>query len=252
MSVKYTIHALPLATLVLKGNHAFRGHDEAAKCPYTLYCWLLKGDDGSTILVDTGPKDVEELNKGLEPLCHVPVRQTPDQTLQAHFDRLNVFPDDVDLIILTHLHYDHCTNLDLFPDAEIAVNRKGFEEAVRRGGGCCPGEVFFPLRDDEYWHSRLRLLEDEEVVRDGISVFHCGGHTPCSQAVVVDTKEGKAVITGDPVSLYRNLEEDVPIGVAEEFDAVERAMKRVRAEADIVIPSHDPDVMKRHPGGVIG
>jgi N-acyl homoserine lactone hydrolase len=248
--ITYKITILPLATLVLKGNYAFMGHDPGEETPYMLFAWLLEGSDGSTVLVDTGPRDVEELNRGLANLCHEPVQQTAEQTLQAHLRRLDVDPKTVEMVILTHLHYDHCSNLDLFPDATIVISRSGFEEALRREAPWVPGEVLFPLRDE--WRDRVRLAEDEDVIREGISVFHCGGHTPCSQAVVVSTKKGKAVITGDVVSLYRNLEGDGPIGVAEDLDAVRRAMERIRSEADIVIPSHDPAVMERHPGGVIG
>lgn len=250
MTITYTIYVLPLATLVLKGNFAFLGHDTEEAWPYMLYAWLLKGSDGSTVLVDTGPRDIEELNRGLANLCHEPVQQTPEQTLPAHLERLGVDPKEVESVIITHLHYDHCTNLDMFPDATIVISRVGFEEALRREHPWVPGEVLFPLRDE--WRDRVRLAEKEEVIREGISVFHCGGHTPCSQAVVVDTKAGKAIITGDPVSLYRNLEADEPIGVAEDPDAIRRTMERIRSEADIVIPSHDPKVMERHPGGVIG
>jgi len=250
MSVTYRIHVLPLGSLILKGDHAFLGHDPTEAWPYVLCAWLLQGSDGSTVLVDTGPRDVAELNRGIARLCHQAVTRAPEETLEAHLERLGVDPAEVDAVILTHLHYDHCTNLHLFPRSRIVASRIGFEEGLRREQTWVPGEVLFPMRDE--WRDRVQLAEAEDRVREGIGVFHCGGHTPCSQAVTVETTDGKAVVTGDVVSLYQNLEADEPIGVAEDFEAVRRAMRRIRNEAEIVIPSHDPAVLVRHPGGVIG
>ena len=71
-------------------------------------------------------------------------------------------------------------------------------------------------------------------------------------AVAVRTAVGVAVIAGDVVSLYANLERDIPVAVHDDLEECRRAMNKIRRAADLVLPSHDPEVMRRYPGGVIG
>jgi glyoxylase-like metal-dependent hydrolase (beta-lactamase superfamily II) len=59
------------------------------------------------------------------------------------------------------------------------------------------------------------------------------------------------VLAGDVAYKYRNLEESIPIGWADP-DEWMLAADRLRAAGDFVLPGHDPDVLIRYPGGVIG
>lgn len=250
-SLNYTIHAYRIGELVLRGNHAFDGGDSEEPWPYAMFVWIIKGAD-KPIVVDTGPKSIEEINRGLGDMCIEPVTQREGEDIHGILARAHVNPEDVSHVFFTHLHYDHVSNVDVFPNAKLVVSKSGYEEALARldiGKCWVPGEVIFPMRDE--WCERLMLVEDEEAL-PGIRAFEVGGHTPCSLSVSVQTKAGKAVITGDVVSLYENIENNIPIGVFENKDEVMAAMERIRREADIVLPSHDPKVLERFPGGVIG
>jgi N-acyl homoserine lactone hydrolase len=249
--MEYRIRAYRIGELVLRGNHAFDGGDPDQPVPYAMFVWLITGGE-RPILVDTGPKSIEEINRGLGDMCIEPVTQREGEDILAIMARAHVDPAEVGHVFFTHMHYDHVTNIDLFPSARIVADRAGYEEALRRlERGLCwvPGEVIFPMRDQ--WQDRLELVRDHEVL-PGIRAFHVGGHTPCSMAISVRTRAGRAVITGDVASLYENIERDVPIGVYENRDEVMAAMRRIRAEADIVLPSHDPKVLERFPRGAIG
>lgn len=249
--LNYTIHAYRIGELVLKGNHAFENGDPATGCPYAMFVWFIKGGD-RPILVDTGPKSIEEINQGLHDMCVEPVSQREGEDILGILARSHVDPKDFGHIFFTHLHYDHVSNVDLFPNAKLVVDKIGYEESLRRleQGRChVPGEVIFPMRDK--WQDRLILVGDQEVL-PGIRTLHTGGHTPCSMAVSVSTRLGTAIITGDVVSLYENIENDIPIGVCENRAEVMSAMARIRNEADIILPSHDPEVLRRHRGGIIG
>lgn len=249
--MSYIIRAYRTADLVLRGNHAFEGGDPNKGYPYAMYVWMITGGD-RPILVDTGPKSIDEINRGLGDMCLEPVTQREGEDIRGILARSHVNPEDVGHVFFTHMHYDHVTNLDLFPNAKIVVDRKGYQEALRRldEGRCwVPGEIIFPMRDQ--WQDRMVFVDDQEVL-PGIRAFHVGGHTPCSMSISVRTLRGKAVITGDVVSLYENIERDVPIGVYEDRNEVMAAMARIRHEADIILPSHDPRVLERHPGGAIG
>lgn len=249
--MNYTIYAYRTGELVLRGNHAFEGGDPDAGVPYAMFVWVIKGGPGP-VVVDTGPKSIEEINRGLGDMCVRPVTRRPGEDIRGILARAHVDPLEVTHLFFTHLHYDHVSNVDLFPNAKLVLDASGYREALRRLElGLCwvPGEVIFPMRDR--WQDRLILSEDSEVL-PGIRTMHFGGHTPCSMGVSVSTSAGTAVITGDVVSLYENIERDVPIGVLENRAEIMAAMDRVRREADIVLPSHDPRVLRRYPGGVIG
>lgn len=247
----YTIHPYRIGELVLGGNHAFENGDAAEGYAYAMFVWIIKGGE-RPIIVDTGPKSIDEINRGLNGMCIEPVTQREGEDIASILQRAQVDPNEVGHVFFTHLHYDHVTNLDLFPNAKIVVDKLGYGEALRRleiGRCWVPGEIIFPMRDE--WQERMVLVEDEEVL-PGIRAFHVGGHTPCSMSVAVETARGTAVITGDVVSLYANIERNIPIGIFEERDEVVAAMERIRNEADIVLPSHDPAVLERYPEGVIG
>lgn len=247
----YTIHANKIADLVLRGNHVHDEYTAEQGYRFNMYVWILKGGP-RPILVDTGPKSIEEINRGLGNMVIEPVRQAPGEDLPSILARNDVDPKDVSHVFFTHLHYDHCTNYDLFPNAQYVVNKRGFEEALRRLstiGPWIPGEVLFPFRDE--LKDRVLLVEEAEPV-PGIRTFWLGGHTPCSQAIVVETGAGTAVIAGDVVSVYENIEKNKPVGVGESAGESLAGMARIREIADIVLPSHDPEVLVRHPGGVIG
>ena len=95
-------------------------------------------------------------------------------------------PEDVDTLILTHLHFDHYLNARQFPRARIVVNRRDFEfvlspanrRAMPRSG--FPRAVFGWLVD-EAW-DRLELVEGEREVLPGVRVIETGGHSPATRS----------------------------------------------------------------------
>jgi glyoxylase-like metal-dependent hydrolase (beta-lactamase superfamily II) len=96
----------------------------------------------------------------------------------------------------------------------------------------------------------LQLVEEAEIT-PGVRVLPLGCHTPGSQAVLVETHMGPAVITGDVVYKYENLEKSRPIR-SPDPRACREAMATIRRLADIVLPAHDPETLDRWPQGIIG
>jgi glyoxylase-like metal-dependent hydrolase (beta-lactamase superfamily II) len=146
---------------------------------------------------------------------------------------------------VTHLHPDHCEFFDLFPNAALVVQKQGFTDALPS----VRPRVMAALA--RRWPQSLRLVSaPEEILVPGIRCVHLGCHSPCSQAVVVDTERGRAVFAGDVAYLYANLESDRPIGGVPP-PAWATAAATIRRYADILIPGHDPEVLERWPGGWI-
>ncbi len=95
-------------------------------------------------------------------------------------------------------------------------------------------------------------MDDEapEII-PGIGAFYIGGHTMCSNAFTVQTKDGLAAFPGDTIFYYENLEKNHPVGLAVDIMECYQAMERVREVADIVVPPHDPLLLERYPDGVV-
>jgi glyoxylase-like metal-dependent hydrolase (beta-lactamase superfamily II) len=213
--------------------HPYGRHDPV---PIAQNFFVVRGP-GHLALVDTG---IDEVGRPTSEL------------LVEH----GIRPEDVDTLILTHLHFDHYLNARLFPRARIVVNRNEWEyvmsprsrRATPRVG--FPREVFGWLAG-EAW-DRLNLVEGDTDVVPGIRVLETGGHSPGHQMVVVDTAAGSVVIPGDEIYVYANLEEDIPIGYYHDFERVSRAMDLIGEIGGAVLPAHDAEVARRHPSGVIG
>lgn len=206
---------------------------------YYLYIWLIEGGD-APMVVETGVTDVEGFSRGTAKYIPGGVRQKPEEQTLPLLASAGVRAEDVSHVFITHFHGDHYDSFHLFPNARMVANREGFPRS-----GLAP-RVAEALKDK----SRLVLVGDEEVL-PGIRTFHLGVHSACSQAIAVDTACGRVVLTGDLVYKYANIEDDHPQGWTD-VAAWREAASKIRAIADIIVPAHDPEVLERWPGGVIG
>ncbi|MCC6484763.1 MAG: MBL fold metallo-hydrolase [Armatimonadetes bacterium] len=210
---------------------------------YYLYLWLIEGGP-SPMVVETGVTDIEGFNRGVDSYIPGGVTQKPEEHTVAALRAVGVEPEDVSHVFITHFHGDHYDSFHLFPNATMVANREGFLKAR-------PG---FPARVAEALERRGEkgaLLVGDEDVMPGIRCFHLGVHSECSQGIAVDTSLGRAVLTGDVVYKFRNLEEDYAPGWTD-VEAWKIAAARIRREGDFFVPAHDPLVLERWPGGIIG
>ena len=207
--------------------------------------WLLQSE-GESILVDTGPSS-PELAEG----WHTRIRQTAEQTPAAALRAVGVDADRLTTVILTHLHWDHCYNLEQFPAARFLIQGEELRAAVdpiptQR----YPYEIGIPGRRPP-WMSvfdRLEVVHGDVEVASGVRVMLLPGHTPGLQGVLVNTRAGRYLIASDAVPLAVNLGQgkDEPIPPAIHIDVAEcfRSFTRMRAAADVILPSHDLAVLE--------
>jgi glyoxylase-like metal-dependent hydrolase (beta-lactamase superfamily II) len=248
-AVKYTIRAIKVGQCEVRDYITFQDSDSEQTSTFYLYVWVIEGG-ARPIVVDTGPKYPEQFSKSTAKYIPGGVRQLPEERTPVALKRHGVNPGDVSHVIVTHLHADHYDYFDAFSNARFVVNRREYEATAGSGQGGrdrLAGDVRKALNERP---DALRLVEDEEVV-PGVRVFPLGCHTPGSQGVLVRTRMGPAVIAGDVVYKYDNIEKDRPTRSPDER-ACREAMARIRSLADIVLPAHDPLALERWPNGVIG
>jgi len=242
------IHALPAGVLRNFPTPALtyqRGWGEAQDCPQMLFA--ITGGP-TPVLVDTGTPEPEFVREyhGYD------FERTPEEHQFAVLAALGIRPEDVELVINTHLHWDHCGGNALFPNATFVVqraeldyasnplppNRPAFENTERIS------PPWTPVAD------RFHVVEGDAEVADGISVIHLPGHTPGSQGVLVETAGGRYLIAGDTVNTYRNWEGDGTLphivnGSLMSLPDHWESFERIAATGATVIPSHDPLVLAR-------
>lgn len=207
------------------------------------YFWYLEGG-GKRVLVDTG-FSIEEGRRFMPTLV-----QEEAWRPENRLGQIGVDPRSIDSIIVTHLHFDHfSSSLDRFPQAEIYLQEKEYETALR------PSHPWFNAfyvpqlveRLEGDLRHRLRLVAGDREVLPGLRVVFSGGHTPGHQSVYVQTAGGLTCLTGDLCFYYRNLQDDHPIGLFSSLEEVYSSMERFRRECDVVLPNHDPILEARYP-----
>lgn len=160
-----------------------RHYGQAIHIP--IYVWLLVGDDERKMLIDTGLEDFmtpEGLEEELGLKC---------EYLEDGLARLGVKPEEIEAIVHTHLHNDHCENDGLFPGAKVYVQQDELDFCRQ------PHPLDHRYDADYLEGADIVALDGEAEVAPGVRVIPTPGHTPGGQSVVVDTAEtGKVLITG--------------------------------------------------------
>lgn len=136
--------------------------------------------------------------------------------IKTSFKQIGVFPDDVDTVILTHSHFDHIGNNDMFKNAEFIMHSAE------------NGKI-----DD------VRLIDGDEQVAPGIKIVHTPGHTRGSISVFVDSDQ-KYVVAGDAIPKFGNYERMIPPAINFDEELALESIKRITKYADVIIPGHDP------------
>jgi glyoxylase-like metal-dependent hydrolase (beta-lactamase superfamily II) len=204
------------------------------------YMWCIKGE-GRTILVDTGMDDeVAHKNKTRD-----------SKFLIDSLNKLGVDPAKVDNIIMTHLHADHFSAHELYPNATFWIQKKEIE-FFTDGAKFRQVSEFSPdmAKVNKLAQAkRIKYLDGDTVVAPGIRLVLIGGHSPGSQVVVVNTKAGDVVLCADTLDLYRMLEDKV-IGMYVDLMPALKGMEKIKSLASspkLIVPGHDPLVMKNFP-----
>lgn len=191
--------------------------------------------NGKHILVDTGLPDPRWVRDNFGK-----VRRDEDETVEA---QLRTFPgwslQDVDLVINTHLHFDHAGGNELFPHARFIVTRREYDYA------CSPETVewaaIYPPhtfdRNAVKYH-QWQFVEGDYEVMPGITLFPTPGHSIGHQSVAINTDEGTVVYAGDAISRMESLYERIPPGLYLNYSDAVASIDKIRAIADFVIPGH--------------
>lgn len=222
--------------------------DESHRILMDTNCLLLRGH-GHTVLVDTGNGSKED--DGFMNRFHMEGRGVLERNLAAE----GVAPGDVDLVILTHLHFDHAggaTRLDgagrsvpAFPSARYVVQARDLENART----ACPREraSYLPRNWEPLLEAGvLDLAEGPREILPGVALRPVPGHTPGLQAVVVEGGGRRLHYLTDLIPMAPHIQPawvmgydlDVVTCVAERM----KVLDEVTGTDAILVFEHDPVV----------
>jgi len=217
-------------------------HD--GEMPINFYVWLLRSKD-KTILVDTGFNAKTASKRGRKLI------RCPTEGIKL----LGVDASSIKDIIITHLHYDHVGNFDLFPNASFHLQETEMAFATGRNMRYKPFRA--PMEIDHVVGMVRKVFSEKVIFHDGyaqltpgIELHHIGGHTAGLQCVRVMTKRGWVVLASDASHLYANMEKNNPYPIIFQEDKMLKGFETLislAATKSHIIPGHDPLVMKRYP-----
>jgi len=172
-----------------------------------------------------------------------------EEGLRRTLHSVGVSPEEVEVLVLTHLHFDHVGCARLFKKARIYVQRKEWETALS------PLPPFRPFYDrallEPLEGMDLVLVEGDYELEEGLRLLHLPGHTEGMQGLALLTRAGTAVMASDLLYTYLNFHSPFPhtpfyppalyVDLREWFSSVQKVL-RVASRKELIYPGHDPSL----------
>ena len=209
------------------------------------FVWVLRRGD-RTILVDTGFDAVEADRRGR------PIQQDPARAIEA----LGVQADEIDTVIITHLHYDHAGGLDRYPAAVFHL--QDAEMAYATGPCMCHPTLQMPFTVEHVvemvrhvYSGRVVFHSGSAEIAPGVRVHRLGGHSRGLQIVEVATDHGPLVLASDAAHYWENYLTGKPfpivVDLADMLEGFGTLLRLGGGDIGRIIPGHDPLVARHYP-----
>jgi glyoxylase-like metal-dependent hydrolase (beta-lactamase superfamily II) len=202
--------------------------------------YAIKGGK-ENVLVDTGPPDL----KTFEEFDERPYQQSKEEKLETALKKRTGWSfEDVDIIINTHMHPDHCWNNELFHNARIFIQGR----ELRQAAAPLPHEksaYYLVMEKATYTRTNTRLIDGDYNLTDDIRLLLTPGHSWGHQSVMVESGGRCVLIAGDMIVDLRNWEKGICPPITSFPHQWYRSLQKLKAlEPDIVLPGHDMRAFK--------
>ncbi len=228
-----------------RASENFIGGDEHdGPMPLDYFVWAIRCPTRSFV-VDSGFDAASALTRRREFI------RCPGDGLRM----IGIDPAQVRDVIVTHMHYDHIGNPELFPRATYHLQDAEMQYCT---GRCMCHSTISAVYDVETVTAMVRKVYDRRVqfcdgaaeLAPGVSVHRVGGHTRGLQVIRVFTRRGWMVLASDASHLYANMRQSRPFPVVDSLPDMLQGYETMRRLADVpdnIVPGHDPLVMSQYP-----
>ncbi|MFH1141955.1 MAG: MBL fold metallo-hydrolase [Chloroflexota bacterium] len=169
------------------------------------------------------------------------------QLLVQALEQRSLRPEQIDTIVLTHAHWDHSQNVDLFSNARIVVHSSEVEHSRHPN----PGELATPRYFAKTLEGHIVVDAREGMeLEAGVSILETPGHSAGHISVLVHTSEGLVIIAGDALSDAGALARGMPFLVFWDVEQARSSVQKIRSAASRVYPGHDRPFQLKRDGGV--
>jgi glyoxylase-like metal-dependent hydrolase (beta-lactamase superfamily II) len=241
---EYEVYAIKYAERVgTRGTIFINGDPHDGPLAMDYFVWVIRNDD-RTVVVDIGFSKAEGERRGRTSL------RCPTEGLKL----IGVDANNVQDVIISHMHYDHVGNLDLFPRAKFHIQDEEMAFVTGRAMTHKPLREPFVLSEvvqmvTAVYGDRVVFHDGDREVFPGISVHLIPGHSRGLQSVKVHTKRGWVVLASDAAHYYESITDGAPFQIHEDLFKMLEGFRRLRELApddDHIVPGHDPEVLNRY------
>jgi glyoxylase-like metal-dependent hydrolase (beta-lactamase superfamily II) len=229
----FTIYPLDCGTLIRGSERVGLHFQPGVPFTYPVIAWYLT-DGERKIMIDTAGPYACEMKK--------PYEVQDNQRIEKRLGALGVNPQEIEAVIITHLHWDHSYNNDLFTKARFYLQKRELEYSV--APLAIHKETYFHW--ERYLKTEYTLLKGDREIVPGIKAIFTPGHTPGSQSVAVETEAGTFVLVSDLTNLARfwEAEPKVANGVHHDLSDTYESFEKVARIADYVLTGHEPLILE--------
>ena len=145
-------------------------------------------------------------------------------------------PDDIDIVILTHMHWDHCQNTDLFRNARILVHPTEMDYAHH------PNPQDFTVARymvDMMDKMKVEPVTEGDTVVDGVSIIETPGHTKGHISVLVTEGDEKILLAGDAMPDGGTVSRGLPYNIFWDVSDARDSVEKMVHSSQVFYPGHD-------------
>lgn len=158
--------------------------------------------------------------------------------------RSSILPlvDVVDCVVISHLHFDHCSNLDLFVNTGIPIYISEKELNYYYTNKYNDADLFSYF---EYISDKLNIvvLSKEMFLDLGIKIVSTNGHTPGHLSLEIVNDDDKILLAGDAIKSYKDYLNDDYYGNAVSPSDYINTKKNIKSKYNIIYPGHSGKIV---------
>jgi len=237
----YKIYILQYALRKCMMGERILGSMDTTPVEVPYYLWAITNGE-HTAVVDMGATESNIQRQGRFWL------EDPASLL----DKVGINPKTVQHVVVTHLHWDHAGNYELFPRARFYLQEEEMAFWTGRHGSkrhlaraVDVEDLCAMVRYNK--DGRVNLVNGTREILPGMTVHRLGGHTQGIQVVQVATASGAAVVASDACADYYLLRNDAPPTIVCDIVAYLDGLDTLRSLAKDerhILPGHDMEALQ--------